>query len=190
MDVFHTPSLPLFRTTFPPYIHPPHRMCLFFFLRQYTLRLELKRRWKPSIFRALDSGRRFLMRRIMAAALACPLCLHQGFSHPNQLIQLMLDFLQRPLSCPICGCQASNVSELSKHLVQHSLAFQQQALQFHCKQNGCLFSSTDLAALRLHVESEHPERKYLCVHCCKLFKGTRRNLILIRSVLLTCFFGV
>lgn len=115
------------------------------------------------------------------ALLSCPLCLQGTFSNQSYLISLFLDFLRRPLSCPICAFTAASASELSSHLAHHlepqvkqeddSGRVQQDEKLFTCKQCKGGFSSTDLTEMKLHAESEHPERKFFCNHCCKLFKG-------------------
>ena len=113
----------------------------------------------------------------MATAIACPLCLHSSFSQVNDLVSAFLSFIQRPLFCPLCNHVADTSLAMREHLAQHltpqhdSVApAKQEQNKFTCKQCGS-FTTNDIAILRLHVESEHPERKFLCVHCCKLFKG-------------------
>ena len=115
------------------------------------------------------------------ALLSCPLCLQGTISNQSYLISLFLDFLQRPLSCPICAFTAASASELSSHLANHlepqvkqeddSGPVQQNEKLYTCKQCKGGFSSTNLTEMKLHAESEHPERKFFCNHCCKLFKG-------------------
>lgn len=117
----------------------------------------------------------------MAACVACPLCFHSSFPLVNDLISALLSFLQRPLNCPICNHLAESTQDLRDHLVEH-LPSQNRVVtpveehnRYVCKQCG-VFQTNDILQLRQHVESDHPDRKFLCVHCCKLFKGT---LILI-----------
>jgi hypothetical protein len=118
----------------------------------------------------------------MATTVACPLCLHSSFSQVNNFVTAFLNFFERPLNCPLCGHLAASATELKEHLNQHltpldannvklALVSPQDPKKYACKQCGT-FETNDIAVLRLHVESEHPERRFLCVHCCKLFKGT------------------
>ena len=117
--------------------------------------------------------------RTMAAEVqSCPVCLNESFSTAGDLILAFVGFLQRPLTCPLCSALAPDASTLSQHLLLHLPPRQsevvqvstQQQTQYDCKQCQS-FHTPDLSALRLHVEAAHPERKFLCVQCLKLFKG-------------------
>ena len=131
------------------------------------------------------------------AAVACPLCNGQSFVHVNNLLVSLANFLQCPLNCPVCGFSATCSSVLSEHLVQHyhsalppapppssSLVDHHSCSDrngehpagsdtkyYQCQQCN-VFRAEDVSALKSHVESEHPDRRFLCTHCCKLFKGT------------------
>ncbi|KZS14568.1 Zinc finger 813-like protein [Daphnia magna] len=116
----------------------------------------------------------------MAASVACPLCLHSSFSQVNLFVTAFLNFFERPLNCPLCDHLAGNATALKEHLnehltLQHPNAVKTPIDQLDIKKYACKqcanFETNDIAALRLHVESEHPERKFLCVVCCKLFKA-------------------
>ena len=118
----------------------------------------------------------------MATEVACPLCLNSSFSLVQNFITAFLNFFERPLNCPLCDHLACNATALKEHLNQHLTSQHvrnvklpsdspQESKKYACKQCGT-FETNDIAVLRLHVESEHPERRFLCVNCCKLFKGT------------------
>lgn len=116
----------------------------------------------------------------MAASVACPLCLHTSFSQVNIFVSAFLNFFERPLNCPLCDQLTNNATELKEHLSEHlnyqhatdvkTPTDQLDTKKYTCKQCGS-FETNDMATLKLHVESDHPERKFLCAVCCKLFKG-------------------
>ena len=115
------------------------------------------------------------------AVQSCPVCLHVSFSSVSDYILAFVGFLQRPPTCPLCGALAPDAQSLGQHLLQHLPSEQQQsnvdpvAASHHQTQYGCKkcekFFTPDLESMKLHVEAEQPDRKFLCIHCCKLFKG-------------------
>ena len=129
----------------------------------------------------------------MATEVACPLCLNSSFSLVQNFITAFLNFFERPLNCPLCDHLACNATALKEHLNQHLTSQHvrnvklpsvspQESKKYACKQCGT-FETNDIAVLRLHVESEHPERRFLCVNCCKLFKGTYFIVVIISRLL-------
>ena len=160
-------------------------MCLF---RPFPLQNTLER-WKGTravcelaIFSrasapdAVSYGEVPVGEKMASTSVACPLCLHPSFNQTNTMLAAFLNFLQRPLRCPLCEFEAVDQTTLILHVVKHlteSMAIPSKSFQYSCKQCNA-FHCQEFSELTSHVESEHPDRKFICSHCCKLFKGSFR----------------
>lgn len=124
------------------------------------------------------------------ACVACPLCRNESAFTVNSLLSALVEFLGNPLRCPVCTFAASCSSEMRQHLMEHQSNTETpptigsstvpsclkdakdatKCSKFQCKLCR-VYQTDDLAAWKTHVESDHPDRKFNCPHCCKLFKG-------------------
>ena len=130
------------------------------------------------------------------SSVACPLCQASNFPTAACLISALIKFIDEPLKCPLCACRLQSAASLREHLVNHSHT--QQSVKyvenlkgrnlpsdaphpvtqvtnstiiksFKCRQ--CSYEAADIMSLHNHLNAMHPERKFLCNHCLKSFKG-------------------
>ena len=137
------------------------------------------------------------------AYVACPLCRNDSGLTVNNLLSALVEFLENPLRCPVCAFTASCSPVMHQHLIQHRSNADADALpasqsatahscvkvmsdpvakcsKFHCKLCP-MYQTDDVVAWRTHVESDHPDRKFICTRCCKLFKGKLSSSVNLQS---------
>ena len=136
------------------------------------------------------------------SSVACPLCQASNFPTAACLISALIKFIDEPLKCPLCACRLQSAASLREHLVNHSHTQQSgkyvEGLKsrnlpsdaphpvtqvtnstiiksFKCRQ--CSYEAADIMSLHNHLNAMHPERKFLCNHCLKSFKGSNSCLL-------------